>query len=333
MVESSTYGWNDLVLSPLSPLSPSPRGSPRRGGELARVPRAARRRQVGCDLAPPRVEREGGSRLEDGDPRPGLVDPRRPRRAGVDHDGERGRPEDVRRVRRPREREGPARPPPLREREPRAARKRRELLRLALARHRGRARLRPLRQLRNGLPGDRDGQEALGEEGPALPALAGSRLLPGPLRRPPHLTMDGFDLQYVVALDKRTGRKVWKSDRSFDFSETDGDLRKAYSTPLFIGAGDRIQMISSGSKATYAYDPRSGRELWKVLYDGFSNASRPVLRRRPRLRQHGVRQGGPVGGEAGRKRRCDGEPHRLEVRSGGPAESPPRSSTTASSSW
>ncbi len=33
------------------------------------------------------------------------------------------------------------------------------------------------------------------------------------------LTMDGIDLQYVVALDKKTGKTGWKTDRSVDWND------------------------------------------------------------------------------------------------------------------
>ena len=91
------------------------------------------------------------------------------------------------------------------------------------------------------------------------------------------LTMDGFDVQYLVALETGTGKTVWKTERSFDFGDTDGDLRKAYSTPLVVRIGGEPVMFSPSAKAAYAYDPRDGRELWRIRYDGFSNASRPVF--------------------------------------------------------
>lgn len=90
------------------------------------------------------------------------------------------------------------------------------------------------------------------------------------------LTMDGFDVQYVCALDKETGKTVWKTDRSFEFGSMDGDLRKSYTTPLVVEAG-RLQLVSCGAKAAYSYDPLTGKELWRVRYPGFSNASSPVF--------------------------------------------------------
>jgi outer membrane protein assembly factor BamB len=90
------------------------------------------------------------------------------------------------------------------------------------------------------------------------------------------LTMDGFDEQYLVALEKSTGKTVWRTNRSYPFGDLDGDLRKAYSTPLIVEAAGQLQMVSSSAKATYSYDPLTGRELWRIRYDGFSNASSPI---------------------------------------------------------
>ncbi len=100
------------------------------------------------------------------------------------------------------------------------------------------------------------------------------------------LTMDGVDVQYLVALDKATGRTVWKTDRTADWDDLDaegkprdeGDLRKAYTTPLIVEADGATQMISVGAKAFYGYDPRTGRELWKVNMPAFSGAAGPVYR-------------------------------------------------------
>jgi len=90
------------------------------------------------------------------------------------------------------------------------------------------------------------------------------------------LHFDGFDLQYVVALDKTTGKTVWKTDRSTKFGDIDGDFRKAFCTPIVIGSGPQRQLVSPGSKAAMAYDLRTGRELWKIHFEGFSSTARPL---------------------------------------------------------
>ena len=99
------------------------------------------------------------------------------------------------------------------------------------------------------------------------------------------LTMDGADVQYLIALDKKTGKTIWKTDRSTKWDDiepngkirADGDLRKAYSTPTFTNVGGKTIMISPGAKSCFAYDPIDGKEIWNVTYSGYSNASRCVI--------------------------------------------------------
>ena len=82
------------------------------------------------------------------------------------------------------------------------------------------------------------------------------------------VSCDGQDIQYVVALDKLTGKVKWKKLR---------EGYQAYTTPLIVRllAGD--QVISPGAFRAIAYEPRTGKELWQVKYgEGFSNVPRPV---------------------------------------------------------
>lgn len=87
---------------------------------------------------------------------------------------------------------------------------------------------------------------------------------------------DGQDVQYLVALDKRTGKTVWKTPRTADFRDTVPYQRKAYSTPLLVTCNGRQQLISVAARAAYGYDPLTGKELWRVDYIGWSNVSGPV---------------------------------------------------------
>jgi outer membrane protein assembly factor BamB len=100
------------------------------------------------------------------------------------------------------------------------------------------------------------------------------------------LQFDGSDLQYLVALDKRTGKTVWRADRSIDFKDLgpdgkpmiEGDLRKAFSTPHAAVIGGVPTLISLGAKAAYAYEPLTGKEIWRVEERSNHSAStRPVL--------------------------------------------------------
>ncbi|MDA1274982.1 MAG: PQQ-binding-like beta-propeller repeat protein [Verrucomicrobia bacterium] len=99
------------------------------------------------------------------------------------------------------------------------------------------------------------------------------------------VTFDGADLQYLAALDKQTGKTVWKTDRSVKWTNEDmnnamvrdGDWRKAHSTPLIVQNAGKTQVLSVGARAAYGYEPRTGRELWRVEYFDWSAAPRPVF--------------------------------------------------------
>jgi outer membrane protein assembly factor BamB len=90
------------------------------------------------------------------------------------------------------------------------------------------------------------------------------------------LTFDGYNKQYIVALDKKSGATVWKKDRAIDYKTTDGDLKKAFATPAIRTVEGKPQLISSAAVATIAYEPRTGEELWKV-YHGGMNVTAPPL--------------------------------------------------------
>ncbi len=82
---------------------------------------------------------------------------------------------------------------------------------------------------------------------------------------------DGSDAAFVVALDKTTGKVKWKTNRRYPADQ-------AYTTPLVIRVGDRDQLISVGAFRATAYDPLTGKEIWRVGYsDGFSNVPRPIF--------------------------------------------------------
>ncbi len=99
------------------------------------------------------------------------------------------------------------------------------------------------------------------------------------------LTFDGVDQQYVIALDKQTGKTVWRTDRNIEWNDLDkngqpksnGDFRKAFATPLLIQVDGKDQLISLASTAMFAYDPRTGREIWKVRHGGHTSSVSPVF--------------------------------------------------------
>ncbi len=92
------------------------------------------------------------------------------------------------------------------------------------------------------------------------------------------LTFDGYDLQYLAALDKATGKTVWKKDRDLDYSSirNNGDMKKAYSTPAIITVNGKPQLVSASAVGSAAYDPLTGNELWKVYHGGMNAAATPL---------------------------------------------------------
>lgn len=91
------------------------------------------------------------------------------------------------------------------------------------------------------------------------------------------LTFDGFDLQYVTALNKKTGEDVWRTDRKLNYGTDNGDAMKAYSTPQVVEVDGKPQLISPAAGWTAAYDPRSGKEIWKLKTGGMNASCRPVV--------------------------------------------------------
>jgi len=79
---------------------------------------------------------------------------------------------------------------------------------------------------------------------------------------------DAPDSQFLIALDKRTGQQRWRVEQTEE---------QAYSTPTLARVGKQDQLIASRGNAAIAYDPRDGRELWRVSYQGHSVAPRPVV--------------------------------------------------------
>lgn len=80
---------------------------------------------------------------------------------------------------------------------------------------------------------------------------------------------DGSDVQYVVALEASTGRTVWRAPRNAP--------RFSFSTPLVIPRGESAeQLVSTGADMAAGYDPATGREWWRITFDGFSVVPRPV---------------------------------------------------------
>jgi outer membrane protein assembly factor BamB len=90
--------------------------------------------------------------------------------------------------------------------------------------------------------------------------------------------LDGTDKQSVVALEQKTGKLIWQTPRSGKLKENP-QTKKAYATPVIAETEKGPVLISTGADWVYGYDPKSGKELWKINYGvlGFSNVAKPIL--------------------------------------------------------
>lgn len=65
---------------------------------------------------------------------------------------------------------------------------------------------------------------------------------------------DNGEASFIVALDKKTGKEVWRTPRKVQVS---------WSTPLLVKTATRSELITSGTETVISYDPATGKELWR----------------------------------------------------------------------
>jgi outer membrane protein assembly factor BamB len=63
---------------------------------------------------------------------------------------------------------------------------------------------------------------------------------------------------FLVAVEKNTGKEVWRTDRP--------NKTRSYCVPLIAELAGKTQMVLAGSKCVASYDPATGKQLW--LIDG-----------------------------------------------------------------
>jgi outer membrane protein assembly factor BamB len=87
---------------------------------------------------------------------------------------------------------------------------------------------------------------ALGFGTGSSPALDGGRLF---------IQCDNEQKSFLVALDAKTGKELWRVDRP---------ERSGYSTPLVWKNSVRTEIVCLGSPRARSYDPASGKQLWEL---------------------------------------------------------------------
>ncbi len=68
------------------------------------------------------------------------------------------------------------------------------------------------------------------------------------------LQCDHEPAAYLLGLDSRTGRTLWKADR--------GNALRSYSTPFLMAVEDGYELIVNSNPRIDAYDPATGQHLW-----------------------------------------------------------------------
>ncbi len=90
------------------------------------------------------------------------------------------------------------------------------------------------------------------------PMLVGNRLF---------LVFDHEAESFIIALDKRNGKELWRAAR---------DERSSWSTPLAIDHGGRTEIVVSATNRVRSYDPETGKVLWESAGLGANAIPVPV---------------------------------------------------------
>jgi outer membrane protein assembly factor BamB len=89
------------------------------------------------------------------------------------------------------------------------------------------------------------------------PVLYGDMLL---------LIVDTDAEDFLLAVDKKTGKTIWKTSRS--------NVVRSWSVPLIWNVDGKDQIVVSGSRTVKGYNAKDGRELWKL--DGLTKWVTPM---------------------------------------------------------
>lgn len=88
---------------------------------------------------------------------------------------------------------------------------------------------------------------------------------------------EGGDQQFLVALDKKSGKTIWKTDRPEECYRDLGPIgKKAYITPIVVNVAGRDLLISNGSAVCIAYDVKTGKEVWRIVQGEDSTIAMPI---------------------------------------------------------
>ena len=75
---------------------------------------------------------------------------------------------------------------------------------------------------------------------------------------------DNEDKSFLIALDRKTGKEIWKKDRPD---------RSAWATPLVWKNKVRTEIVCLSSRRARSYEPATGEMLWELTLTGRGNSS------------------------------------------------------------
>ena len=79
---------------------------------------------------------------------------------------------------------------------------------------------------------------------------------------------DNGERSFIVALDRRDGREVWRTKRA---------VQAGWSTPVIARTAARTEVVTSGNEYMISYDARTGKELWRVKGTGGWTVPTPIV--------------------------------------------------------
>jgi outer membrane protein assembly factor BamB len=81
------------------------------------------------------------------------------------------------------------------------------------------------------------------------------------------------DPSYVMRIDKKTGKTIWKVERSTAAIRESPD---SYTTPGLLRYGKNVEIVITGGDCVTGHDPATGRELWRA--NGLNPENNPFYR-------------------------------------------------------
>lgn len=90
------------------------------------------------------------------------------------------------------------------------------------------------------------------------PMLAGNNLV---------VNFDQESGSFIVALDKRSGKELWRKSR---------DEISTWAVPLLVEHNGRKQLVTAGTNKVRAYDPENGKLVWEAAGLGLNAIPAPV---------------------------------------------------------